>query len=166
MGRAWTSSPATPRRSCVAVVTDDRDGASRPARFDAYLSLGGGMDPTWLDLFAEAIRTVTERDAPGDFIDARIELRWRARGWYARRRLTVERVDPSWISAVAAIPDTTLDGVAGRWIDRLEDELGELPGEEKPWIRDLAGRPHRVLPHGRPRARRRLRLVAVMTEPA
>ena len=28
-------------------------------RFRAYLSLSGGMDPTWLDLFAEAARSAT-----------------------------------------------------------------------------------------------------------
>jgi hypothetical protein len=32
-----------------------------------------------------------------------------------------------------------LDGLAGRWIDRLEEELGPLPREEKPWIRELTG---------------------------
>ena len=52
---------------------------------------------------------------------------------------------------MAAIPDLTLDGVAGRWIDRLEEELGELPREEKPWIRELAGDLVAVLPNGRPR---------------
>jgi hypothetical protein len=38
------------------------------------------------------------------------------------------------------IPDADLDGIAGRWIELVEDELGALPREEKPWIRDLAGR--------------------------
>jgi len=28
--------------------------------------------------------------------------------------------------------------LAGRWIELLEEELGLLPREEKPWIRDLA----------------------------
>jgi len=124
----------------VAVVTDDREALREQGRFDAYLSLSGGMDPTWLDLFAEAIRAVTDRDAPGDFIDARIELGGsEPEAGTAIAELTVERVDPIWISAVAAIPDITLDGVAGRWIDRLEDEFGGLSGEEKPWIRELAG---------------------------
>ena len=56
------------------------------------------------------------------------------------RALTVERVDPGWVSAVAAVPDAVLDALAGRWIDRLEEEFGDLPREEKPWIRELAGR--------------------------
>ena len=101
----------------------------------AYLSLSGGMDPTWLDLFAEAARDATERDVPSDFIDARIEL-----GPTDGVTLSVERVDPGWVTAVAAIPDAAFDSVAGRWIDRLEEELGHLPREEKPWIRELVGR--------------------------
>jgi hypothetical protein len=117
------------------VGADDRAALADPDRFAAYLSLSGGMDPTWLDLFAESARAATDLDAPSDFIDARIELG--AANGSAR---TVERVDPTWISAVAAIPDGALDALAGRWIDRLEDELGDLPSEEKPWIRDLAGR--------------------------
>jgi hypothetical protein len=115
--------------------TGDRASLADPDRFVAYLSLSGGMDPTWLDLFAEAARVATARDIPSDFIDARIEL-----GPADEAALSVERVDPAWVMAVAAIPDASLDGVAGRWIDRLEEELGELPREEKPWIRDLAGR--------------------------
>ncbi len=124
----------------VVLSTDDRDALRDKDRFPGYLSLSGGMDPTWLDLFAEAVRTATEQDAPVDFIDARTEL---GSGEPApdapASDLSIERVDPAWISAVAAIPEITLDGVAGRWIDRLEEELGVLPGEEKPWIRELAG---------------------------
>ena len=114
---------------------EDQAGVGTPGRFEAYLSLSGGMDPTWLDLFAESARVATNLDAPVDFIDARIEL-----GVSNGSERTVERVDPSWISAVAAIPDVAVDRLAGRWIDRLEDELGELQPDEKPWIRELAGR--------------------------
>ena len=120
----------------LAVIgADDRSALADPRRFVAYLSLSGGMDPTWLDLFAEAARATTDRDAPTDFIDARIDL-----GASNGSERTIERVDPAWVSAVALIPEASLDGIAGRWIDRLEDELGALPSEEKPWIRDLAGR--------------------------
>ena len=120
------------------VAADDRAALTDPDRFAAYLSLSGGMDPTWLDLFAESARLATDRDAPSDFIDARIDLGVPDGGSGSER--TVERVDPAWISAVAAIPDASLGALAGRWIDRLEDELGELPRDEKPWIRELAGR--------------------------
>ena len=105
-------------------------------RFPAHLALGSGLDPTWLDLFAEAARTVTGGDGPSDFIDARLELDVPGDA----DDHAIERVDPSWISAVAMIPDADLDGIAGRWIELVEDELGALPREEKPWIRDLAGR--------------------------
>jgi hypothetical protein len=123
----------------VVVGTGDRDTMSDTARFSAYLSLSGGMDPTWLDLFAEAARAATERDAPTDFIDARVELGAGESTPADGAALSIERVERSWISAVAAIPDVAVDGVAGRWIDRLEEELGALPREEKPWIRGLAG---------------------------
>jgi hypothetical protein len=118
--------------------SDDRAALADPKRFAAYLSLSGGMDPTWLDLFAESARVATDLDAPTDFIDARIELGVAGNANGSER--TVERVDPTWISAVAAIPDASLGALAGRWIDRLEDEFGELPRDEKPWIRELTGR--------------------------
>ena len=53
-------------------------------------------------------------------------------------RGAVERVDLEWITAVAAVPDDLVGPLAGRWIGLLEEELGLLPREEKPWIRDLA----------------------------
>lgn len=128
------------RQILIVIGTDDREALRDVTRFGAYLSLSGGMDPTWLDLFAEAARAGTQRDTPTDFIDARVEL---GGGPDASdeptTELTIERVDPAWISAVAAIPDIAIDGVTGRWIDRLEEELGQLPREEKPWIRELAG---------------------------
>lgn len=123
------------REILLAITIDDWDAFADRTRFDAHLSLGGGLDPTWLDLFAEAVRGVTGRDEPGDFLDARRELD--GPGDVGER--TIERVDPEWISAVAGIPDRQLGAVAGRWIDLVEEELGELPREEKPWIRTLAG---------------------------
>ena len=41
---------------------------------------------------------------------------------------------------MARISDSDLDAIAGRWIELVEEELGVLPREEKPWIRELAGR--------------------------
>jgi hypothetical protein len=79
---------------------------------------------------------VTDADEPRDFIDARLELD----GPGDADGHTIERVDPSWISTVARLKDHDLDAIAGRWIELIEDEIGELPREEKPWIRDLAGR--------------------------
>ncbi len=115
----------------VAISTDDRAALRDPGRSVAYLALSG-MDPTWLDLFAEAARVTIDAEQPVDFIDARIEL------GAEDDATTVERVDPAWVDAVARLPDGRLDAIAGRWIDRLEEELGALPREEKPWIRQLA----------------------------
>ena len=52
---------------------------------------------------------------------------------------TIERVDPRWVEAIARLDDSEIDRVTGRWIDLLDEELGTLPREEKPWIRQLAG---------------------------
>jgi hypothetical protein len=123
------------REILLAISVDDLAGLEDRGRFDAHLALGGGLDPTWLDLFAEACRAVAKADRPGSFLDARRELE----GPADAGERTVERVDPAWISAVAAVADDDIDAIAGRWIDLVEEELGELPREEKPWIRQLAG---------------------------
>jgi hypothetical protein len=123
------------REILLAISVEDWASFGDRSRFDAHLSLGGGIDPTWLDLFSEAARTVTRRDDPADFLDARRELE--GPGDLGDR--TVERVDAGWVAAVALIRDHELDALAGRWIDLIEEELGELPREEKPWIRTLAG---------------------------
>ena len=119
----------------TAIGLDDLAALDDRGRFVAHLSLGSGLDPTWLDLFAEAVRTVSGGDEPSDFIDARLELE----GPGEDDERTIERVDPAWIDIVARIPESELAAIAGRWIDLVEDELGELPREEKPWIRELAG---------------------------
>ena len=123
------------REILLVLTVEDWAALADRSRFDAHLSLGGGLDPTWLDLFSEAIRTVTGRDTPADFIDARCELE--GPGQLAER--SIERVDPAWLRAVALLGDREVDAVAGRWIDLVEEDLGELPREEKPWIRELAG---------------------------
>jgi hypothetical protein len=122
------------REILLAIAVDDWAALADAARFDAHLSLGGGLDPTWLDLFSEAARSTTGRDGPANFLDARRELD--GSGDVGDR--TVERVDPEWVTAVALITDHEVDAVAGRWIDLIAEELGELPREEKPWIRTLA----------------------------
>ena len=122
------------REILLAITVDDWAGLADPSRFDAHLSLGGGLDPTWLDLFSEAARTTTRRDEPGSFLDARRELD----GPGDAGDRTVERVDPEWVTAVARIEDHEVDALAGRWIDLIQEELGDLPREEKPWIRSLA----------------------------
>lgn len=121
------------REILLAVAMDDWAALNDASRFDAHISLGGAMDPTWLDRFSEAVRDVTGGDDPVDFIDARRELE--GPGDVGER--TVERVDPAWITAIARLPDRDIDALAGRWIELLEEELGDLPREEKPWLRQL-----------------------------
>jgi hypothetical protein len=127
----------------VAIGTDDLATLSDRRRFAAHLSLGAGLDPTWLDLFSEAARSVTGTDEPPDFLDARRELDSVGVGGpgsgQGQGDRTIERVDPRWVEAIARLDDTQIDRVAGRWIDLLDEELGDLPREEKPWIRQLAG---------------------------
>jgi hypothetical protein len=124
-----------PRDVLLALSIDDAAAFDDPDRFAAHLSLGGGLDPTWLDLYSEAARDLTGGPDPVDFLDARSELD--EAGGTER---IVERVDPGWTAAVAALTDELVGPLAGRWIVLLEEELGPLPREEKPWIRDLAGR--------------------------
>ena len=118
----------------LALSIDDTQAFEDRDRFVAHLPLGGGLDPTWLDLFSEAVRSVTGGDEPGDFLDARSEIDGAVEG-----ERIVDRVDHDWVEQ-AAVPDDHVGALAGRWIELLEEELGLLPREEKPWIRDLAGR--------------------------
>jgi hypothetical protein len=98
------------REILLAIGLDDWDGLAEPGRFSAFLSLGGGLDPTWLDLFSEACRAATGSGEPVDFLDARRELD--GPGDIGDR--TIERVDERWIGAVARIPDHDVDRIAGR----------------------------------------------------
>ena len=120
----------------LAISTDDLEAFDDRARFPAHVALGGGLDPTWLDLFAEAARSVVGTDGPGEFLDARIELG----GPHDDENRSIERVDPAWIGAIARIPESRVSAIASAWIDLIEEELGGLARDEKPWIRDLAGR--------------------------
>jgi hypothetical protein len=118
----------------LAVAVDDPVAFEDRARFPAHLSFGGAIDPTWLDLFSQAVRAVTGGENPVDFLEARSELD----GPVDDGPRTVERIDPGWIAAVAMLDDRQLDAIAGRWIDLLEEELGEMAREEKPSIRMFA----------------------------
>lgn len=122
------------REILLAIAMDDLASFDDSSRFAAHLAFGGAIDPTWLDLFSAAARSVTGADDPADFLDARSELDGPGDGGDR----TVERIDPGWITAIARLPDRDLDAVAGRWIDLLEEDLGDLPREEKPAIRTFA----------------------------
>ena len=118
----------------LAVAVNDLVAFEDTRRFPAHLSFGGSIDPTWLDLFSQAVRAVTGRDDPVDFLEARTELD----GPDGDGTRTVERIDPDWVGAIARLDDRELDAIAGRWIDLLEEELGELAREEKPSVRVFA----------------------------
>jgi hypothetical protein len=122
------------REILLAVAMDDLAAFDDRGRYPAHLAFGGAIDPTWLDHFSAAVRAITGRDEPSDFLDARTELDGPGDGG----ERTVERIDPDWITAIARLGDRDLDAVTGHWIDLLEEDLGELPREEKPSIRTFA----------------------------
>lgn len=124
------------REILLVVAVDDLAAFDDRRRFAAHLGFGGMVDPTWLDLFSQAVRSITGRDDPVDFFEARTELEGPAAAGVDR---TVELVHPAWITAVAMVDDRDLDAITGRWIDLVEDELGDLPREEKPSMRKFAG---------------------------
>ncbi|MBI2782208.1 MAG: hypothetical protein HYX55_10500 [Chloroflexi bacterium] len=123
------------REILLVVAMDELAAFDDRGRFPAHLAFGGAIDPTWLDLFSQAVRSVSGRDEPRDFLDARAELD----GPGEAGDRTVERIDPTWIDAIARLDDHDLDAVTGRWIDLLQDEIGDFPREEKPAIRKFAG---------------------------
>jgi hypothetical protein len=123
------------RAILLAITMDEWASFHDRERFDAHIALGGAMDPTWLDRFSEAVRNVTGGDQPIDFIDARRDVE----GSADVGERTVEQIDPTWITAIARVDNGDVDAIAGRWIELVEEELGALPREEKPWIRELAG---------------------------
>jgi hypothetical protein len=122
------------REILLAIAVEDWDSFGDRDRFAAHLALGAGLDPTWLDLFAQAVRRVTGKSDPVDFLDARLEL---AEGQATER--IIESVDTAWLAAVAEVGEGQLDAVAGRWIDLIGEELDPVEDEEKPWIRELTG---------------------------
>lgn len=124
------------REILLAIGVEDWAGLGDPRRFEAHVSLGGGMDPGWLDLFAQAVRDTTGGEVPGPFADAACPLRTRMASLSER---SVERVDPHWIDAVAALPDDLVGRVAARWIDLIDWAECAVDSDEKPMLRQLAG---------------------------
>jgi hypothetical protein len=128
------------REILLALGLDDWAGLRDRRRFDAHISLGGGMDTRWLDLFARAIREITGENYPGPFSDASHPLDGRLHSRLAQLGdRTVERVDPHWVYEIATLPERQVDRVAARWIDLVDTEACPIPSEEKPMIRALAG---------------------------
>jgi hypothetical protein len=128
------------REILLAIGVDDWEGLRDRGRFAAYLPLGGRMDPSWLDLLSDAAREVTGEDTPNSFSEACCPLEdrrlARLRGSVDR---TIERVDTHWVDDVALIPDRSLDAIAGRWIELIEQEACDVEADEKPMIRAVVG---------------------------
>lgn len=124
------------REILLAIGVGDWAALRDPTRFVSYVSLGGGMDQIWLDLFAQAARECTSAGVPRPFSEATCPLESRLAAISER---TVERVDPHWVDDVALLPDSYLDRVAARWIDLIDCEECDVDPEEKPMLRELAG---------------------------
>ena len=128
------------REILLAIGVEDWAGLRDRARFPAYISLGGGMDPSWLDLFARAVRETTGGQTPGPFGEAACPLESRVHNQLASLgERTVERVDPHWIDDVASLADGRVDRVAARWIELIDCDECEVDPEDKPMLRELAG---------------------------
>lgn len=123
------------REILLAISVDDWPGLQDRQRFEAYVSLGGSMDPIWLDLFSQAARDVTGSSEPGSFERACYPLEGIGGPLVGDR--TVERISRSWIEAVALIPDGRIDRVASRWIDLIDREETTVDPEDKPMLRAL-----------------------------
>ncbi len=124
------------REILLAIGVDDWDGLRDRSRFPAHISLGGGLDLGWLDLFALAARETTADQAPGPFSLATHSMRSRLADVSER---TVEGVDPHWIDHVARIPGNGVDRIAARWIELLDCEGCNVDPEDKPMLRELTG---------------------------
>ena len=125
------------REILLAVGVEDWAGLRDPTRFAAHIPLGRSMDPTWLDLFSQAACEVGGADSPAPFSDSTYALEGRLA---ALSEVNVERVEPDWIDAVALLPDGALDRLAARWIELIDSEECSVDPEEKPMLRELAGR--------------------------
>jgi hypothetical protein len=128
------------REILLAIGIEDWAGLRDRHRFCAYLSLGGGMEPSWIDLFARAVRDASGGAGPEQFSDSTCPLESPAQLQLSRLGdRTVERVDPHWIDAIAQIPDRLIDRIAARWIDLVDSEECHVDAEEKPTFRQVAG---------------------------
>jgi hypothetical protein len=124
------------REILLAISVDDWAGLRDRSRFVAYISLGGGLEMTWLDLLALAAREATGDDSLVPFTLATHSLQSRLAEASER---TIERVDPHWIDAVARIPGSRIDRIAARWIELLDCEGCEVDPDDKSMLRELAG---------------------------
>jgi hypothetical protein len=128
------------REILLAISVDDWSGLRDRGRFSGYLSLGGGMDPSWLDLFARSVRDISGLDGPVAFSEATCPLESPAQLQLANLGdRTIEVVDRHWIDEIAALHDRLVDKVAARWIELVDLEECRVEADEKPMFRQVAG---------------------------
>jgi hypothetical protein len=128
------------REILLAIGLDDWSGLHDRNRFSGYLSLGGGMDPSWLDLFARAVRDISGRSTPIPFSEATCPLESPAHLRLAKLGdRTIELVDRYWLDEIASLPDGLVGRVAARWIDLVDVEECRVEPDEKPMFRQVAG---------------------------
>jgi hypothetical protein len=126
------------REILLAIGVEDWTGLADPRRFEAHLPLRGRVDPSWLDLLAQAVRDVAGGDEPGPFSEACLRLDDRRLGGLGGSvDRTVERVDPRWVDDMAMVPDRAIDAVAARWIELISLEECAVEADDKPVIRVL-----------------------------
>jgi hypothetical protein len=124
------------REILLALAIDDRDGLRDPGRFEACLSLGGSLDPTWLDLFARAVRECGDGVAPAPFTAGSYPI---GGVLPSLSGLVLERVDPEWIGCVASLSGPAIDRAAARWVELIDLEERPVDPDDKPMLRELAG---------------------------
>ncbi|HEX8939000.1 MAG TPA: hypothetical protein VF763_02465 [Candidatus Limnocylindrales bacterium] len=127
------------REVLLALSVEDWAGLDDPDRFAGHVGLGGGLDPVWLDLFAEAARSVAPGPGPGSFLEACYPLADPGLPGPTAGERTVERVSAAWVEAVARVPDDRLDRLAAAWVDLVEREEVDVDPDDKPMLRALAG---------------------------
>ena len=131
----------------LALSVDDTAAFDDQDRFVAHLPLGGGLDPTWLDLFSEAVRSRERRTTTLlDFLDAGPSSRTAV----ARPSGSSSGSTPTGSRPSRASRTTRSDALAGRWIELLEEELGVLRARGEALDPRLAGRIVGFSPGGRP----------------
>lgn len=127
------------REILLAISVDDWASLRDRTRFPSYVSLGGEMEPPWLDLFAQAIRDTSGRDGPGPFTEASSPIGGgRTSGIADIGERSVERVEPEWVYEVAMVSDGQLDRLAARWVDLIGSEERVVDPDDKPMLRALA----------------------------
>ena len=121
------------RAILLAIAVDDWDALADQTRFTPSCRWAAASTRPGSTCSPRPAGT-TGGDDPADFIDARRELD--GPGDIGER--SIERVDEAGSGRSPGSPTTTSIAVAGRWIDLLDEEFGDLPREDKPWIRQLA----------------------------